>query len=309
MSNQQNHLKPVAESDQFDNAGTLPAINSQQEMQNLLFNADAMNQLHSLARVMSESRITVPKHFQGNPGDCMAICMQAAQWRMNPFAVAQKTHITQGGQLGYEAQLVNAVVTSIAPIEGRMDFNFIGDWGKILGRVKEMKSEKTGGKYYLANWNTADEQGLGVEVYATLKGESRPRVVTIMLSQCYPRFSTQWATDPQQQITYVGAKKWARRYCPDVILGVYTPDEMEGMGRERDVTPQTESAGRPALETFPEEKFNANFPTYEKTIKSGKKDATTVIATLSSKYELTEEQENRLLALEEAAKPEQGEQA
>jgi hypothetical protein len=37
--------------------------------------------------------------------------MQAAQWGMNPFAVAQKTHVVNG-TLGYEAQLVNAVVSS-----------------------------------------------------------------------------------------------------------------------------------------------------------------------------------------------------
>ncbi|SPX63869.1 Uncharacterised protein [Leclercia adecarboxylata] len=37
----------------------------------------------------------------------MAIIMQAMQWGMNPYAVAQKTHLVNG-VLGYEAQLVNA---------------------------------------------------------------------------------------------------------------------------------------------------------------------------------------------------------
>ena len=44
----------------------------------------------SFAEVMATSRITVPKHLQNNPGDCLAITMQAMQWGMNPFAVAQK---------------------------------------------------------------------------------------------------------------------------------------------------------------------------------------------------------------------------
>lgn len=40
--------------------------------------------------------------------------MQAVQWGMNPFAVAQKTHFVSG-KIGYEAQLVNAVITALAP--------------------------------------------------------------------------------------------------------------------------------------------------------------------------------------------------
>ena len=59
------------------------------------------------------------------------------------------------------------------------------------------------------------------------------------MTQCYPRFSTQWATDPQQQISYAALKKFARRYCPDVILGVYTPDEFEPVDPppEREINP------------------------------------------------------------------------
>lgn len=232
---------------------SVPSINNSQELQNLLFNASAMNQLQQLARVMSLSRVTVPAHFQNNEGDCMAVCMQAAQWGMNPFSVAQKTHLSQGGQLGYEAQLVNAVVVNRAPIKGRPKFEFFGDWDKIIGRVKEMQSQHGKGKYYVADWKPGDEVGLGVYVSATLIGEDEPRTLKLLLSQCYPRFSTQWATDPQQQITYAGMKKWARRHCPDVILGVYTTDEIEEFtGNEREVgpiasaaQPQQQPASRP----------------------------------------------------------------
>lgn len=232
-----------------DDQSQMLSVNSEEEMQRLLFNPAAMQQLQSLANTMADSKVTVPTHLQGKPGDCMAICMQAAQWRMNPFSVAQKTHLTQGGQLGYEAQLVNAVVNSIAPIRTRIEFEFFGDWNKILGKVQERRSENSGGKYYVAAWNATDESGLGVKAWATLRGEAEPREITVMLSQCWPRFSTQWATDPQQQITYVAVKKWARRYCPDVILGVYTPDEFEP---ERDITPTHQPASAPQAEEEPE---------------------------------------------------------
>jgi hypothetical protein len=36
-----------------------------------------------------------------------------------------------------------------------------------------------------------------------------------------------WKTAPKQQIAYLAVKYWARLYCPEVILGVYSPDEVE----------------------------------------------------------------------------------
>ena len=75
----------------------------------LMLNESAMNNMYRMAQTMADGRATVPSHLQGNVADCMAVVMQAALWRMNPFAVAQKTHVVSG-TLGYEAQLVNAVV-------------------------------------------------------------------------------------------------------------------------------------------------------------------------------------------------------
>jgi len=210
----------------------------------LVLDPNAMHSMMSLADIMSKAVASIPNHFRGKPGDCLAIVMQAMQWRMNPYAIAQKTHLTQSGALGYEAQLISAVITSCGALVTQPDYEFLGDWSKILGKVTEKTSEK-GGKYYVAAWKPADEEGLGVIVRARLRGEKEPRALTVMMTQAYPRFSTQWATDPQQQITYLAVRKFGRRYAPGAILGVYTPDELEDAplaGAERDITPQTVTA-------------------------------------------------------------------
>ncbi len=217
----------------------------------LMMNGDAFERLRTFADIMANGVISVPEHFRKKPADCFAVCLQATTWGMNPYAVAQKTHITQGGALGYEAQLIYSVVVNRAPIKARPDFEFIGNWSKILGKVKEMKSER-GGKYYVSDWKPSDEEGLGVIIRCTLRGESQPREVVVMMSQAWPRFSTQWATDPQQQICYLATRKWARRYTPDVILGVHTKDELDAgepvprdMGRA-DVVPPAVAPEIPA---------------------------------------------------------------
>lgn len=228
--------------DQFQapssSTGDEPAIQTQEEMQNLLFNHNAMSQLYNLAQVMASGKSTVPSHLQGNAGDCMAVVMQAAQWRMNPFAVAQKTHVVQG-TLGYEAQLVNAVITTMAPTTGRLEYEWFGDWSQVIGKFIDKQGQK--GMYKAPGWQSKDEEGLGVRVWATMKGEDHPRVLELLLTQAQTRNSTLWASDPKQQLAYLAIKRWARLYCPDVILGVYTKDELSDRGAEtgeRDVTPK-----------------------------------------------------------------------
>ncbi len=183
----------------------------------IMMNPEIMDRFERIASVMASSKFAVPKHLQGNTGDCLAIIMQSAQWQMDPFAVAQKTHQING-VLGYEAQLVNAVITNRAPITGRLNFEWYGDWAKING--KEDKS-----------WDK------GIKVWATLKGETSPREIDISMGQVGSvRNSPLWVSDPRQQLAYLAIKRWSRLYTPDVILGVYTPDEIIER-EELDVTP------------------------------------------------------------------------
>ncbi|EDU0819102.1 recombinase RecT [Salmonella enterica subsp. diarizonae serovar 61:l,[v],[z13]:1,5,[7]] len=193
----------------------------------ILTNGELFNRLRTLSEVMANSGNFVPAHFRGKPDSCMAVVMQAARWGMDPFAVAQKTFIVgDSGVLGYEAQLVNAVVNSMAPTKDRIHFEWFGAWENIVGRFVEKTSTK-GNKYIAPGWSLNDEKGVGVRAYATLKGESEPRELILMLSQAQVRNSTLWASDPRQQLAYLAVKRWARLYCPDVILGVYTQDELE----------------------------------------------------------------------------------
>lgn len=212
----------------------------------LILDPGTMRSMTDLATMMADGKTTVPEHLRGNRADCMAIVLQAMQWQMNPFAVAQKTFIVKGGALSYEAQLVNAVITSKAPTIDRLHYDWFGPWEKIVGKfiVKKNAENK---EYRVPGWGLLDEVGLGVRVWATFRGEDEPRVLETLMAQARTRNSTLWADDPKQQIAYLATKKWARLFCPDVILGVYTPDEFEGSyGNEIDITPAEQSANTAA---------------------------------------------------------------
>lgn len=189
-----------------------------------IFSPEGMDRLVRFATMMADSKATVPQHLAGNPADCLAVTMQAAQWGMNPFAVAQKTHVVNG-TLGYEAQLVNAVVSSSNLLSTRLNYRWDGDWSKVNG-----KSDKS--------------PSLTVTVSAVLKGEAEPRELTISMAQAGVRNSPLWEQDPRQQLAYLCVKRWARLHAPDVLLGVYTPDELQETTPrvERDITPPAATA-------------------------------------------------------------------
>lgn len=189
-----------------------------------IFSPEGMDRLVRFATLMADSKATVPAHLAGKPADCLAVTMQAAQWGMNPFAVAQKTHVVNG-TLGYEAQLVNAVVSSSNLLATRLNYKWDGDWSKVSGKTDKSPS-------------------LTVTVWATLKGESEPRSLTISMAQAGVRNSPLWEQDPRQQLAYLCVKRWARLHAPDVLLGVYTPDELQETAPrvERDITPPASTA-------------------------------------------------------------------
>ena len=62
----------------------------------LLMDMAAMERLERIAELMASGKTTVPQHLRGSKGDCFAITLQSMQWGMNPFAVAQKTHLVNG---------------------------------------------------------------------------------------------------------------------------------------------------------------------------------------------------------------------
>lgn len=195
-----------------------------EQVNNTIFSHQMLQRIQEFSKIMSTGGATVPKHLQGNSADCMAVTMQAFQWGMNPFAVAQKTHLVNG-TLGYEAQLVNAVIVSSGAIIGKFKYEYIGKWDEY------QKTKKTNEDEIKLN--------LGIKVGAILTGDQD---ITwgepLYLSSVTIRNSPLWKSAPKQQIAYLAIKYWARLYCPEVILGVYSTDELEPSKRTiKDITP------------------------------------------------------------------------
>ncbi|MGN5479490.1 recombinase RecT [Cupriavidus basilensis] len=135
------------------------------------------------------------------------------------------------------------------PVTGRMNYEWFGDWDRIAGRFKEVPAKNNPDeKRIVRDWTgEGTKRGLGVRSMGDVQGE-RGRANCACCSR-RPAYATPHCggQDPRQQLSYLAVKRWARLYCPDVILGrVYTPDELEeaipvperDMGKVEDVRKQ-----------------------------------------------------------------------
>lgn len=175
----------------------------------------AMSNLRMIAQDLASAKMSVPKHLQGQPADCMAVVMQAYQWGMNPFAVAQKTHFVNGA-IGYEAQLVNAVIQASGAIVGRFHYEYKGEGQALACRVGAIPKNET--EVVWGEW--------------------------LRLADVKIQNSPLWKTNPKQQLGYLQVKNWSRLYAPGAILGVYTPDELQAMP-EREINPAPQATVSP----------------------------------------------------------------
>lgn len=235
-------------------------------LQGAMMNPASLQAMQTFADAMSKAAITVPAHFRGKPGDCLAVVMQAAQWGMNPFAVAQKTHVVNG-TLGYEAQLVNAVVQQSGAIEGAFSYEYSPDGDRCrVGAVIKGQREITWGEWLSASSVTTKNSPL-------------------------------WKTNPRQQMAYLQVKNWARLYAPGAILGVYSDDELSDQPAMRDMGMAQEVAAPTQRPPYPAEAFDANLPKWAAPIKAGKKTADQIIAMVETKGALSDDQKAAIRAI------------
>jgi hypothetical protein len=252
-----------------------------------------MDSMIRLADIMATGKVTLPQAYRNSPGDCLAVVMQSIAWQMNPFAVAQKTHFINGN-IGYESQLVHAAITNSGILtRDDFDYEYYGPWENVIGKFDIKKGEK--GEYRVPGWHLSDEIGCGVRVTATIRATGKVKVLDLLLAQARTRNSTLWADDPKQQLGYLAVKKWARQYAPGIILGVYTPDELEQDYREPvDITPQAAGDATPQgdglLPECTDELFKEKSPEWRQIILSKKKTPAQLIAFLSTRATFTETQ-------------------
>jgi hypothetical protein len=153
-----------------------------------------MRDAMEMANMMAKTGF-LAKEIQ-NVGGALFVMEQSMRWNMSPFAVAMETSFIQGKPM-FSGKIVAAAVQGSGVLSGRLSYDYTG---------------------------AGDDRT--VTVRGTLRGEAEPREVTVRVRDARTQNKV-WVTQVDQQLAYHGARVWARRHAPEVMLGVYSPEEFE----------------------------------------------------------------------------------
>ena len=182
-----------------------------------------MGEAMQLANMMATAKL-VPPALQKSPADCLLVIEQALRWGMSPFAAAQAVSVISG-KLMFEGKLVAAVINANGNLQERLSYDYAGD---------------------------GDNRAITVS--GLLNGEKKPRTVDVKLKDAKTSNKV-WQTQPDQQLMYHGVRVWARRHMPELMMGVYSPEEFEVVENNAPVIQAVATVveANPALKTLTQE--------------------------------------------------------
>lgn len=184
---------------------------------NLLTNPAAFEHTWRVAKAFSMSQM-VPPHFQGKPENCMVALMMAEQLEINHLLALQNLTVIQG-RPGFNAQFAIALANRRGPFKGPITWSSKGQG-----------------------------DALEVTAKAVIRDSGEPVSVTVSMEMARAEGWTKnpkYRSIPEQMLRYRSATWLIRLYCPEVLLGFGTSEEIEDTGKqvERVTVTETETRG------------------------------------------------------------------
>jgi hypothetical protein len=163
----------------------------------LFFDVQKFEHAQRVAKMLSTSSL-VPEHFRQNLGNCVIALNYADRIKADPFMVMQNMYVVHG-KPGIEGKLVIALINQCGRFE---PLEFDENAQSCTAYAKEIKSGKV------------------------LKGPT-VNMAMVKAEGWLDKTGSKWKTMPQIMFRYRAATFFARTYCPEVLLGMQTVEELE----------------------------------------------------------------------------------
>lgn len=157
-----------------------------------------------MAQALSTSTI-VPKDYQGNLGNCIIALEMANRLNTSPMMVMQNLYIVNG-RPAWSSQYIVAMINASRKYKTELQYDLYGEGENMscYAWAEDMNGHKVVGP--TITMAMAKEEGwLG-------------------------RNGSKWKTMPEVMIRYRAASFFGRLNCPDMIMGIYTTDEVVELG-------------------------------------------------------------------------------
>ncbi len=166
-----------------------------------------------MAMALASSTI-VPKDYQGSVGNCIIALEMANRLNTSPMMVMQNLYIVNG-RPAWSSQYIIAMINASRKYKTELQFDLKG----------------SGDSLECTAW-AEDRNGHKV---------TGPKITMEMAKEegWLTRNGSKWKTMPEVMIRYRAASFFGRLNCPDMIMGIYTTDEVVELGPDayRDVDP------------------------------------------------------------------------
>lgn len=166
----------------------------------ILDSAAAFEHAQRVAKVFAMSKL-VPDQFKNSIADCLIACQMARRLDIDPMMLMQNTSIVRG-KPAMEGKLVIALLNSRGGFAHSLRFEYSGSGASRA--VRCWTKEKDG--YVL-------EQNLSMGEVKTWGWDK----------------NDVWQKQPDQMLAYRSAAYFARKFRPELMLGLYTKDEFADM--------------------------------------------------------------------------------
>lgn len=219
-----------------------------------------------MADMLAKSQM-VPKCYQNKPNDTLVAMMMGSELGLNPIQALQNIAVINGKPAIYGDALL-ALVQSHPKFGGHEE--------------------------------SFDENSMTASCTVWRKGDQKEHTVT------FSKFDAEkaglwgkqgpWQQYPKRMLMWRARGYALRDKFADALGGLITVEEARDMPEEREVNPRPTPAepSRPALEHYPADQFEQNFPKWQAAIEAGRITAAQVIATVESKAILTDEQRQQI---------------
>lgn len=158
--------------------------------------------LMEVATMLSKSTI-IPITYQNRPENCYIAIDMAFRIGVSPMMVMQNLYVIQGKPI-FSGQAITAMIRSNPQFKD-VELHFVGEEGK-----------DTWGAYVTA---------IKISTGKILKGGT----VTLAIAKkegWFQKAGSKWQTMPEIMLAYRAHTWFGRVYCPELLMGLQSPDEV-----------------------------------------------------------------------------------
>lgn len=171
---------------------------------------ERMSRAQKLATYVSTAS-NIPENYRNKPADCMIAIDMADRMNVSPMFVFQNMYVVKG-KPSWSGQACKALIDN-------------------CGKFRNARH------VYFGKEGTA-ERGCYIEAERTATGEKIQGVkVTIAMAQAEGWTSNKkWINMPELMLGYRAATFFARLYCPELLMGLQTADEIDDIAKDKKPT-------------------------------------------------------------------------